>query len=276
MKLKFWGTRGAIPTPSLATNELGGNTTCLQVSYEAGPSFILDCGTGIIELAGAVAGSTNREYHILVTHVHWDHIIGFPFFHPIHAEGTIIHFHSPFAGELLQRYIAALFDGTYSPLRDMANLAAEVLFHQIPPEGETIAGTEVRTCRTAHTAECYAYRLNRDGSALSFVMDHEAGDEPLNDTLVEFLGGSYVLVHEAQFTAEGYQRFRGWGHSSIEQAIDNALAARAEHLLLSHHAPDHSDDFLRLYLQRLRRARNLPGGTLRSLELASETTEYEF
>lgn len=276
MKLEFWGTRGAIPMPSWATRELGGNTTCLQVSFDDDDSLILDCGTGMIEYGRTIDEGDARRFHVLVTHVHWDHIIGFPFFQPIHTPGTTIHFHSPFPGQLLERYVAALFDGTYSPLRDMRNLAADVQFHQIPATGTRIGNTEVRYCPTAHTAECYAYRLEQGGAALSFVVDHERSVEEANQALVRFVERSRVLVHDAQFTAREGPTHRGWGHSSIEDAIDNAVAAQVEQLLLFHHGPEHSDDFLRLYLQRLKRATGQPTRTLKGLELAAEGRPYTF
>jgi ribonuclease BN (tRNA processing enzyme) len=280
MKLKFWGTRGSIATPSWETRELGGNTSCLQITYGDDRSLTLDCGTGVIEYASqGVDLDRNREFHFLITHFHWDHIIGFPFFHPIHAPGTKVHFYSPFSEEDCRANIAMLFDGTYSPLRDMANLNAEVSFHRLGIDGEStdVNGLEVQACQTTHSATCYAYRLKGEDVNLGFVTDHErATDLDRNQKIVDMIEGCKVLVHEGHYTEKEYERRRGWGHCTIEDAITNAQAAGAPHLLLFHHAPDHSDDFLRLYMRRLRQNGTIPEDGFESIRLASEDLVYEY
>jgi len=279
MKLKFWGTRGSIATPSRETRELGGNTTCVQVLYDEDKSLTIDCGTGVIEYASrGVDLAKSAEFHFLVTHFHWDHIIGFPFFHPIHAPGTQVHFYSPFPVEECRANFAMLFDGTYSPLRDMSNLNADVQFHCISDgsSGE-VNGLQVEACRTTHSATCYAYRLRGPGVDLGFVTDHEReADLEQNQRVVELVKGCDVLVHEGHFTANEYKRRQGWGHCTIEDAIANATAAGTTHLLLHHHAPDHTDDFLRLYMRRLRQGGSIPEGAPESIRLAVQNHIYEY
>jgi ribonuclease BN (tRNA processing enzyme) len=277
MKLRFWGTRGSVPSPSDDTRELGGNTACVQLVDTNGNSLLVDCGTGIIEYASRGEGAdTQSEFHILISHFHWDHILGFPFFHPIHKPGTVIHFYSPFPVGELNRNIGGLFDGTYSPLRELTNLNADVHFHQLPPEGGPINGFEVRFAPTKHTDTCYGYRIEGSQAVVGYITDHERQADPaINDGLLALVQGANTLVHEAQFTAEEYAQRIGWGHSTIEDAIENAIAAKAGKLLLFHHAPYHTDDFLRLHLRRLLRARDLSDQSLQEVALAHEHITYE-
>ncbi|MEC9070995.1 MAG: MBL fold metallo-hydrolase [Myxococcota bacterium] len=279
MKLKFWGTRGSIATPSLETRELGGNTTCVEVSYGEGRSLVIDCGTGVIEYASrGVNLRENSEFHFLITHFHWDHIIGFPFFHPIHVPGTRVNFYSPFSEEECRANITMLFDGTYSPLRDMANLNADVQFHSLSDDGGCeVNGLQLEACTTTHSATCYAYRLKGPGVDLGFVTDHERqADLEQNQRVVDLVKGCQVLVHEAHYTANEYKKRRGWGHCTIEDAITNATAAGTSHLLLHHHAPDHTDDFLRLYMRRLRQNGAVPDNAPESIRLAVQNHVYEY
>lgn len=263
MNLRFWGTRGSIATPGEHTIELGGNTTCAEVGLASGKSLLLDCGTGAIEYASAVMGRGKaakadpplaREFHILVTHFHWDHILGFPFFHPIHFPGTRVHIYSGFDVDKLEANIRVLFDGTYSPLEDLDNLAAEVSFHRIEPGGIEIAGAKVTCQRIDHPEAAYSFLIEADERRLCFATDHEARANGLNDDLLAFAQGSDLLIHDGQFTAEEYESRVGWGHSAIEAAMQNGADAGARRLVLTHHDPEHSDDFLCSYLGKLLRA----------------------
>lgn len=281
MKIRFWGTRGSIASPSWETRELGGNTTCVQVMYgdNEDKSITLDCGTGVIQYATqGVDLSQSREFHFLVSHFHWDSILGFPFFHPIHAPGTVVHFYSPFPEEECRANISLLFDGTYSPLRDINNLASDIHFHCLPPEGGQVNGLTVTMEQTTHSDVCYAYRLEGDGVSLGYVSDHERmAHEATNQRIVELLQGVEVLIHEAHFTDTEYLHRRHFGHGRIEDAIANAHSTQAKHLLLFHHAPEHSDDFLRLYLRRvLRKADPFVEEGPETIRLASEREIYEF
>jgi len=192
-----------------------------------------------------------REHHLIISHLHWDHILGFPFFHPIHVPGVRVHLHSPFPAELLARHMEELFDGTYSRLRAIRNLAAAVSFHHIPAEGATIAGARVRHALTDHTTDTFAFRIEHAGKVLGYVTDHEAREGVVNDRIVDLVRGADLLLHDAQYTAREYPDQVGWGHSSIEAAIDNGRRAGVGRVLLCHHDPRHNDSFLQSYMQEL-------------------------
>ena len=256
MKVQFWGTRGSIPSPGKTTMELGGNTSCVQLIFDDDQSLILDAGTGIIALASASQGRTVipqsvGEHHIVITHFHWDHILGFSFFHPIYYPGNQVQLHSAFPSHVLEENVRALFDGTYSPIQDLDQLPATIRFHQIPESGSLIAGARVRHMQAAHAETSYVVRVEHGRHAVGYAVNHEGGSSATNEAVVEFMRGVDVLIHDACFTAEQYFQREGWGHSTIEQAIENAIRVGASQVHLTHHAPNHSDDFLRLYLRNL-------------------------
>ena len=271
LTLRCWGTRGNLATPQAEMLELGGNTSCYEVGL-GDQSLILDCGTGVIEYAGAVMGkalSEPTDFHMFVSHFHWDHVLGFPFFHPIHAPGTRVHLYSAFAPEVLEAHFRNLFDGTYSPLRDLDNLTAEIHFHQVPEEGTEILGATVRCTQVDHTEQAYAARIEYGGRSLAYVTDHEARDNDRNEAVLALVQGADLMLHDAQFTDSEYPQHEGWGHSSIEAALRNAQAASVGRLCLTHHDPGHSDAFLRDYLAGL----ELPAGVNAEFAAEGPTTE---
>jgi ribonuclease BN (tRNA processing enzyme) len=273
MKLRFWGTRGGIARPGPTTAELGGNTTCLQLDLGQDDPLLIDCGTGITEYGELGADlSRHSHFHILITHFHWDHVLGFPFFLPIHSPEVTIHLHAPFAKELILEHMGALFDGTYSPLLDMKNLPATIEIHEMGTEGAEIAGVRVTACPTDHTDPCFAYRFEQDGKTLCLAMDHESRPNDTNAQLADFFAGADLLVHGAQYTEEEYVAdFVGLGHSSIERALATGERVGAARLLLTHHHPLHSDDRLRIHLARVLRRQPRP----MPVDLAREGRDYE-
>lgn len=275
MKVKCWGTRGGVATPSLKTVELGGNTPCIQIKLTPEKSIVIDSGTGIIEYASSgVDLSVEKEFHVLITHFHWDHIIGFPFFHVIHAPQVKVNLYSPFDTDILCKHMSSLFDGTYSPLKNISNLNASIRFHQIPEEGVEINGAKVTYCQTNHPEECYAYKIEYDNQSLAYVTDHENDGQEINEKIIEFAKSADLLFHDAEYTSEMYlKHHQGWGHSSIDKAIDNAEKARVKKLLLFHHSTNHSDDDLRLYLFRLKKKKQSTSGPI--IQFASERILYD-
>ncbi len=277
MKIRFLGTRGGVAVPSVETIELGGNTTSAVIQLDNGSSLIIDAGTGIIEYAAKCLDlNRDREFHILMTHFHWDHILGFPFFFPIHSPTVKINIYSTVEAEDLKGRFSALFDGTYSPLRDIKNTKAALIFQKIPPQGMMISGAMVRAHKVDHTDPCDAYRIEADSKVLSFVTDHETRANEKNSQLIKFISDSHLLIHDAEYTAKQYETHKGWGHSSIENAIKNATLARAKRVLLTHHDPNNSDDFLRLYLHRLFKTDDTYQSRGMSIGFAEESVEYEF
>lgn len=297
MRLRFWGTRGNIATPGMRTVELGGHTTCIEVSRPAHDPLIIDSGTGITDYARQVMaagevrassepGSTERNagsasqggrgrqrtFHIIISHFHWDHIIGFPFFFPIHDAAANIHLYSAFPAAMLEARIRSLFDGTYSPLEDLDNLPATITFQQLPADGGRIDGARVVPFELDHSEPSFGFRIEASERSIGIAIDHEARDNAANERVVANVRGVDLLVHDAQLTEAQYATQVGQGHSCIEAAIRNAHAAQVRALLLTHHDPAHSDDFLRVYLQR--RLRLNPPPVPLSVRLAAQGEWY--
>lgn len=296
MRIRFWGTRGNIATPGVRTVELGGHTTCIEVSRHGGNPLIIDSGTGIIEYASQVmsmgkaqspdrpspeetgnlgaekGGERPRVFHVIISHFHWDHIIGFPFFFPIHDAGALIHLYSAFPASMLEARIRSLFDGTYSPLEDLDNLPATIAFHQLSSTGQQIDGARVLPFELDHSEPSFGFRVEANGRSVGVVIDHEARDNAANARVLEKVHQVNLLVHDAQLTASEYPARVGDGHSSIEAAMANARAAQVGALLLTHHDPSHSDDFLRVYLQRQLRA--APRSYPVDIQLAAQGSWY--
>ncbi|MGH2394683.1 MAG: MBL fold metallo-hydrolase, partial [Candidatus Limnocylindria bacterium] len=263
MLVRFWGTRGSLAKPGPTTVRYGGNTSCVEVRLADGTLIVLDCGTGAHGLGQALVGSgaSPRRGHLLITHTHWDHIQGFPFFAPLFVPGNEWDLYAPGSGgRQLETTLAGQMEYTYFPMT-LAQLDATIRFHDLVESRFAIASARIITQYLNHPALTLGYRLEADGVAVVYAVDHEphgrgrpeaaglttrAADEtPVHredQRHVEFLAGADLVIHDAQYTAEEYPRHIGWGHSPAECAVDYALAAGARRLALFHHDPLRDDD----------------------------------
>jgi phosphoribosyl 1,2-cyclic phosphodiesterase len=254
MLVRFWGTRGSIATPGEATLRYGGNTSCVEVTSDAGDIIIIDAGTGANALGKALMDQGRAQRgHILISHTHWDHIQGLPFFAPLFAAGNEWHIYGPRAlGQSLRDILAGQMDYSYFPVALNA-FAANVQFHEVVEGGFSVGEVRVSTQYLNHPALTVGYRLEADGASLVYASDHEphsphAGeghaDEAESGDIahVDFLRDADLVIHDAQYTANEYPGKLGWGHSTIEYAVDVAVAANARQLALYHHDPTRTDE----------------------------------
>lgn len=267
MRIRFWGTRGSIPTPGPRTVRYGGNTACVQAQTDGGTHFILDCGTGIRELGlYLVRRKEVVDAHILLGHSHWDHINGFPFFTPALMPGNRFMI---YGARDLDRSLREVFAGqmqyTYFPI-PLGNMQAEIEFRELD-EGEIQIGDAlVRTHYLNHTAVCMGYRIEADGVSMAYLTDHEpyglsmsgnGSGEPVvgqglrggyihegDRRIIEFVRGVDLLIQDTQYTPEEYPAKRGWGHGSTDYVTDVAVMAQVRRLALFHHEPTHSDEMV--------------------------------
>ncbi|MEE8251926.1 MAG: MBL fold metallo-hydrolase, partial [Gemmatimonadales bacterium] len=255
MRLRFWGTRGSIAKPGPSTVRYGGNTSCIEVRSAGGTLIVLDCGTGAHGLAQALTEHKGvpLQGHMLITHTHWDHIQGFPFFSPFEAPGNKWHIYGPRGvGPSLRETLAGQMQYTYFPV-PLEQLNATVHYHDIVEGTFEIDDIRVTAQYLNHPALTIGYRLEVDGVLVVYATDHEphskqlaAGEQgPLiagDERHARFLAGADLVIHDAQYTAEEYPSKTGWGHSTMESAVDTALSAGVRRLALFHHDPLRDDE----------------------------------
>jgi CheY-like chemotaxis protein/phosphoribosyl 1,2-cyclic phosphodiesterase len=260
VRVKFWGTRGSIPVPGAETVRYGGNTPCVEVRTDDGTLIVLDCGTGARKLALQLAPTGPVRVHLLIGHTHNDHIQGLPFFIPAFAEGSHITVYGP-AGidRSFPRAITAQMDYAFFPV-PAEQVPAQLDFQELGEEEFTVGAARVRTHYLNHTAPCLGYRIQVADTVLVYATDHEPNAETLwradrparifnpgamlhaaDAEHAEFLRNADLVIHDTQYLAAEYPDKRGWGHSTVEYAVDVALAARVKRLALFHHDPNRTD-----------------------------------
>ncbi len=246
MQITIWGCRGSIPAPGSQTVRYGGNTTCVEVRLADGTLLILDAGSGIRVLGQALAREPAlTEFYLFLTHAHWDHLLGFPFFAPAYNSRYTIHVRGgPNAKEYLQRGLQQQMTPPYFPVPFNA-MQARFDFTVGNPQRQTIGGAEVIPVPLSHPNGGYGFMINEGAASFVFLPDNEL-DLRLEDGLdlagyAAFCQGADLLLHDAQYTDETYQTRQGWGHSRISSTLALAQQAGVRQLGLFHHDPDADD-----------------------------------
>ncbi len=253
MKLKFYGTRGSIPVCDAGFQEFGGDTTCLQITFtDTNRIAIIDAGTGVRSLGKdlRVIGHKQDQIVIAFTHFHWDHIQGFPFFAPAYDPSQKLTLLTIGRGQTvtnLREIFEVQMQSQYFPVQ-LDHMGANFEFLQIADASKHFTAvnnveTVVTALRHNHPGGAYTFRIERNGKVLVVCTDVEH-EEQMDPQLVELARGADLLVHDAQFTAEELKNRRGWGHSSFDQAMQFAEMAGVKRLALTHHDPEHDDEFL--------------------------------
>jgi phosphoribosyl 1,2-cyclic phosphodiesterase len=268
MRIKIWGCRGSIPSPGCDTSSYGGNTTCLEVRLDGGARIIIDAGTGIRELGNAILREEGPQtLYLLLTHAHWDHLQGFPFFVPAYLPGYSIRVHSgPLARASLKKFLAHQLDPPYFPV-PFKELKARFDFDIDHGEELSIDGTTIRPITLNHPDGGYGYEFTSSRATFVFLTDTELGeDHPgclSRSAYLEICRNVDLLIHDGQYTAAEYERTRGWGHSTYLAATEFALEAGVRRLGLFHHDPRHTDRDIDRFERESRQLIRRKGGKVR-------------
>lgn len=245
MRLKFWGVRGSTPTPERRNSGYGGNTPCLEVRMDNGTLIILDCGSGLRTLGKSLTREFGEEpivAHVFLTHFHWDHIQGIPFFDPLYRKGNFFFFHAAAqTGSEIRKAVGGQMVAPYFPV-DMSIMQALRNFDDIGNEPLNVNSARIACTPMNHPQGCVAYRIEGDGAALVYATDTEPGSKIHDQNIRKIAEGADLLVYDCQYTPEQLcNGKKGWGHSSWVEGVTIAREAGVQHLLLFHHDPDHSD-----------------------------------
>ncbi|MBW1981492.1 MAG: MBL fold metallo-hydrolase [Deltaproteobacteria bacterium] len=249
MKVTFYGTRGSIPVPHPDYVEFGGNTPCILVTFSTGRVAVLDAGTGIRKLGNDLLAAAHEQYNEFViglSHTHWDHIQGFPFFklaNDPRRNITLAICGKDRSTKRLENIFATQMQRDYFPV-PLDKIGARINFWQ-PDFTEYVhpRGVEIVAAKHNHPGGAYGYRLTEGGKTLVYCTDVEHGDS-IDPNVVALARNADLLIHDAQYTPEELKERKGWGHSSWQQAVDVAERAGVKRLALFHHDPDHPDAFL--------------------------------
>lgn len=293
MQLRFWGVRGSIPTPGPHTVRYGGNTTCLEVRSDDGTLIILDAGSGIRGLGLELARQMPVACNIFISHTHWDHIQGLPFFVPLFVPGNTVTIHGlfdPVSMRSIRDVLAVQMEYRFFPVRE-AELRADIDYATLK-EGQqvTLGDATVTAVLMNHPVLCLGYIVACNGKSLFFTGDHEhfqniySPNDPEYDdfqkhilekkqAIMQHIRGVDLLVTDAQYTEEEYVSKVGWGHSTFPQGLEMAREAGAKKVYFTHHEPTRTDDELDTLLVALRRDHGSPEGPEINLAREGETVQ---
>jgi phosphoribosyl 1,2-cyclic phosphodiesterase len=256
MRVKFWGVRGSTPTPQAENLRYGGNTSCVEVRL-GDQIFIIDCGTGFRvlgqELEREFAGRP-LQAHVFVSHFHWDHIQGMPFFRPLYnSPASQFIFHSSCRTRRLEQVMAEQMAAPYFPV-DLAHMKAKRNFYDIEngclPMDD---GIKIKTAYLNHPQGCLGFRLETKDGVLVYATDNEPGDAHFDKNVRKLAEGADILIYDAQYLPEEYEaQRRGWGHSHWREAVNVVMESGAKELILYHHDPDHTDEVVDKVVQDAR------------------------
>ena len=273
MKVRFWGTRGSIPTPGQRTVRYGGNTACVEVRDATDHILILDAGTGLRELGIALNGTSPLTVDLFLSHLHWDHIQGIPFFRPAYDPQSTLRLYGPVQHRPLKELLGLGMDDPFFPV-DLDGLPVQLEIHEVESGSTRMAGPyRVRGAKIFHPAPALAYRIEADGRSLVYATDTEDPFSGEANPVVELARDADMLIHDGQYLDTDFKP--GWGHSTVATALDVARRARVKRLVLYHHDPDRTDDALDRIGVETQRASDAAGGGIEVI-VAKEGTELSF
>ncbi len=245
--ISFHGVRGSTPCACDANQRYGGNTACVSISAPGSEPIVLDLGTGLRFFGEHQPLDGSFRAHALVTHLHWDHVQGLPFFAPLHQPGSRLDIYGPpqeglSLGEAFEEFMRP----PYFPVR-VDELGGTIEFHTLDPDDVAIGDAKVRARYVPHIGATFGYRIELGSVSVAYISDHQQpldGSNSIADEVLELVDGVDLLIHDAQFTEAEFEQKAHWGHCTVDYALHVASKGGARRLALFHHDPGHSDDMI--------------------------------
>jgi phosphoribosyl 1,2-cyclic phosphodiesterase len=244
VRLTFYGVRGSTPAFSADNVRYGGNTACVALEEPGEDPILFDVGTGLRAFGGTCAMDGSFAGSAFVTHIHWDHVQGLPFFAPLHVPGARLDFYAPHQDQgALHELFNDLMRPPYFPIT-CRDLGGTLTFHDVTSDTVVVGSRKVMVRPVPHKGPTVGYRVDGAAGSVTYISDHQA---PLTldsvaDSVLELCDGVDVLIHDAQYTPEEFERKKDWGHCTLDYALLVARQARAKKLVMFHHDPAHNDD----------------------------------
>ena len=253
LRVRFWGVRGSIPTPHARKLRYGGNTTCVEIRLGDQSPLIIDAGSGIAALSGALDeefGPSALRADVLFTHFHWDHIQGLPFVNGLYSEDGQIRLYSTMPADELRQILGGQMKAPYFPVR--IPTPPKVHYREVPPDGYEAGELRATPFPLCHPDPTSGYRIETPRGVVVHASDHEHGNAEQDRILRKHAQGADVLIYDAQYTPEEHESRQGWGHGTWLEGTRVARDAGVKQLVLFHHDPSHDDDFVDGLVQQAR------------------------
>jgi len=261
VRITYFGVRGSCPTSSDQQRRYGGNTSCVLVEVDGEPPLVLDMGTGLRALghhlnAPLITAGRPLRGNALLTHLHYDHVLGTPFFPPMRDPGALLEIYGPAqVGDTLQATMAGMVKPPFFPVH-MSDFRGELRYHDLGPDDEFLLGGIAVTVRTIpHIGNTLGFRIEADGVAVAYLPDHQAPVDrsTVAEPVLDLCRGVDLLIHDAQYTEDEFVELSDWGHSTPAYAVHVATRSGAKRLDMFHHDPGHTDRQLDSMLRAARK-----------------------
>lgn len=245
MYIKCWGSRGSIPVSGTEYTKYGGDTTCLEIRTKSDDIIIVDAGTGVRRLGNKLVKESRNRYHFIFTHAHWDHVMGFPYFKPLFFEKAKLYMHRcPNNGKYVETIISQVMAPPHFPVK-FSELQAEILYEDTNKDQFDIGSVSVSSIKISHPNGGSGFKFVEDGKTFVFLTDNDIclqhPDGLEYKDYLEFSSGADLLIHDAEYTPQEYERFREWGHSKYTEVLDMALEAGVKKFGLFHLNQERTD-----------------------------------
>ncbi len=250
MRITFFGVRGSCPCSSDRYRRYGGNTSCVLVEVEGEHPLILDLGTGLRALGGYLhppleASQRQLQANVLLTHLHYDHVIGLPFFSPLRDQGAVLDVYGPSQQDgSLHDVLSGMVAPPFFPIA-MDDFGGEMRCHDLDGSAEfTVGNIQVKARPVSHIGHTLGFRIEAEGRSVAYISDHQAplDQRTVDKNVIELCEDADLVMHDSQYTEEEFATMSDWGHSTETYAVRVAVESGARRLCLFHHDPAHSDD----------------------------------